>query len=105
MATVAAFMHTFYCQCEFFFFCFSLLSAGCEELTKLDLTVNFIGELSSIKSLQHNIHLKELFLMGNPCADFDGYRQFVVATLHQLKVCLLVPKMRASQDNGNQQLQ
>ncbi|XP_030879142.1 protein tilB homolog, partial [Leptonychotes weddellii] len=23
--------------------------------------------------------------MGNPCADFDGYRQFVVATLQQLK--------------------
>ncbi|XP_059248951.1 dynein axonemal assembly factor 11 isoform X2 [Mustela nigripes] len=58
---------------------------GCEWLTKLDLTVNFIGELSSIKTLQHNIHLKELFLMGNPCADFDGYRQFVVATLQQLK--------------------
>lgn len=58
---------------------------GCEELTKLDLTVNFIGELSSIETLQHNIHLKELFLMGNPCADFDGYRQFVVATLQQLK--------------------
>ncbi|XP_077606082.1 dynein axonemal assembly factor 11 isoform X1 [Crocuta crocuta] len=58
---------------------------GCERLTKLDLTVNFIGELSSVKTLQHNIHLKELFLMGNPCADFDGYRQFVVATLQQLK--------------------
>ncbi|XP_037357569.1 dynein axonemal assembly factor 11 isoform X1 [Talpa occidentalis] len=58
---------------------------GCEGLKKLDLTVNFIGELSSIKSLQHNIHLKELFLMGNPCADFDGYRPFVVATLQQLK--------------------
>ncbi|XP_047584078.1 dynein axonemal assembly factor 11 isoform X3 [Lutra lutra] len=58
---------------------------GCEWLTKLDLTVNFIGELSSIKTLKHNIHLKELFLMGNPCADFDGYRQFVVATLQQLK--------------------
>ncbi|KAG8515489.1 Protein tilB, partial [Galemys pyrenaicus] len=58
---------------------------GCEWLAKLDLTVNFIGELSSIKSLQHNIHLKELFLMGNPCADFDGYRPFVVATLQQLK--------------------
>ncbi|XP_012925054.1 protein tilB homolog isoform X2 [Heterocephalus glaber] len=58
---------------------------GCEVLTKLDLTVNFIGELSSVKSLTHNIHLKELFLMGNPCADFDGYRQFVVATLQQLK--------------------
>nr|XP_023419803.1 protein tilB homolog [Cavia porcellus] len=58
---------------------------GCEVLTKLDLTVNFVGELSSIKSLKHNIHLKELFLMGNPCADFDGYRQFVVATLEQLQ--------------------
>ncbi|XP_042110026.1 dynein axonemal assembly factor 11 isoform X3 [Ovis aries] len=58
---------------------------GCEGLTKLDLTVNFIGELSSVKTLQGNIHLKELFLMGNPCADFDGYRQFVVATLQQLK--------------------
>ncbi|XP_019506811.1 PREDICTED: protein tilB homolog isoform X2 [Hipposideros armiger] len=57
----------------------------CEGLTKLDLTVNFIGELSSVKTLQHNIHLKELFLMGNPCADFDGYRPFVVATLQQLK--------------------
>ncbi|XP_048214655.1 dynein axonemal assembly factor 11 [Perognathus longimembris pacificus] len=58
---------------------------GCEVLTKLDLTVNFIGDLSSIKTLKHNLHLKELFLMGNPCADFDGYRPFVVATLPQLK--------------------
>ncbi|KAM4865566.1 dynein axonemal assembly factor 11 isoform 2-T2 [Thomomys bottae] len=58
---------------------------GCEVLTKLDLTVNFIGDLSSIKTLKHNIHLKELFLMGNPCASFDGYRAFVVATLPQLK--------------------
>ncbi|XP_066120713.1 dynein axonemal assembly factor 11 isoform X1 [Saccopteryx bilineata] len=58
---------------------------GCEGLTKLDLTVNFIGQLSSVKALRHNIHLRELFLMGNPCADFRGYRQFVVATLQQLK--------------------
>ncbi|KAI1243640.1 hypothetical protein IHE44_0001273 [Lamprotornis superbus] len=35
---------------------------GCEELKKLDLTANFIGELSSIESLKCNIHLKELFL-------------------------------------------
>ncbi|XP_032936971.1 dynein axonemal assembly factor 11 isoform X2 [Catharus ustulatus] len=58
---------------------------GCEELKKLDLTANFIGELSSIESLKCNIHLKELFLVGNPCTEFEGYRQFVVATLHQLK--------------------
>ncbi|XP_025057880.1 protein tilB homolog isoform X4 [Alligator sinensis] len=61
---------------------------GCEELQKLDLTANFIGELSSIEVLKHNMHLKELFLMGNPCTEFEGYRQFVVATLHQLKKCL-----------------
>ncbi|XP_074413278.1 dynein axonemal assembly factor 11 isoform X2 [Zonotrichia albicollis] len=58
---------------------------GCEELKKLDLTANFIGELSSIESLKCNIHLKELFLMGNPCTEFEGYRQFVVATLQKLK--------------------
>nr|XP_021154536.1 protein tilB homolog [Columba livia] len=60
---------------------------GCEELKKLDLTANFVGELSSIEALKCNIHLKELFLVGNPCTEFEGYRQFVVATLHQLK-CL-----------------
>ncbi|XP_060631870.2 dynein axonemal assembly factor 11 [Anolis sagrei] len=59
---------------------------GCEDLQKLDLTANFIGELSSIKDLKNNIHLRELFLIGNPCTDFEGYRQFVVATLHQLRV-------------------
>ncbi|NWU90328.1 TILB protein, partial [Upupa epops] len=58
---------------------------GCEELQKLDLTANFIGELSSVETLKCNIHLKELFLVGNPCTQFEGYRQFVVATLHQLK--------------------
>ncbi|NXN97792.1 TILB protein, partial [Rhinopomastus cyanomelas] len=58
---------------------------GCEELKKLDLTANFIGELSSVETLKHNIYLKELFLVGNPCTQFEGYRQFVVATLHQLK--------------------
>ncbi|CAH2285951.1 tilB homolog isoform X1 [Pelobates cultripes] len=58
---------------------------GCESLQKLDLTVNFVGELSSVKSLQHNICLRELFLVGNPCAQFNGYRQYVVAMLPQLK--------------------
>lgn len=75
------------CQC-YPFICFCL-SPGCEELAKLDLTVNFIGELSSIKTLRGNVRLRELFLMGNPCADFEGYRQFVVAALPQLKVCSL----------------
>ncbi|XP_060537813.1 dynein axonemal assembly factor 11 isoform X5 [Pantherophis guttatus] len=58
---------------------------GCEDLQKLDLTANFIGELSSVKILKNNIHLEELFLVGNPCTDFEGYRQFVAATLQQLR--------------------
>eukprot|EP00063_Salmo_salar_P019737 XP_013994572.1 PREDICTED: protein tilB homolog isoform X3 [Salmo salar] len=58
---------------------------GCESLQKLDLTVNFVGQLSSVESLKHNILLRELFLVGNPCTEFEGYRQYVVASLPQLK--------------------
>ncbi|KAI1902040.1 hypothetical protein AGOR_G00040620 [Albula goreensis] len=58
---------------------------GCESLQKLDLTVNFVGQLSSVESLKDNLHLRELFLVGNPCAEFEGYRQYVVASLPQLQ--------------------
>lgn len=71
---------------HFVYLCVNFLSSGCECLQKLDLTVNFVGRLSSVQSLKHNIHLAELFLVGNPCTEFEGYRQFVVASLPQLKV-------------------
>ncbi|XP_061653895.1 dynein axonemal assembly factor 11 isoform X3 [Phyllopteryx taeniolatus] len=58
---------------------------GCENLQKLDLTVNFVGRLSSVETLKQNIHLSQLFLVGNPCTLFEGYRKYVVATLPQLK--------------------
>jgi len=48
--------------------------------------VNFVGKLSSVESLKQNLHLRELYLVGNPCADFQGYRQYVVAVLPQLQV-------------------
>lgn len=57
---------------------------GCEFLEKLDFTVNFIGDLLSVESLRHNLHLRELYLTGNPCTEYEGYREFVVATLPQL---------------------
>ena len=57
---------------------------GCEFLEKLDLTLNFVGDLLSIESLTHNVHLKELYLTGNPCTDYHGYREYVVAVLPQL---------------------
>ena len=41
-------------------FFFLLLFLGCESLQKLDLTVNFVGELTSIESLRGNYHFREL---------------------------------------------
>ncbi|KYN33342.1 Leucine-rich repeat-containing protein 6 [Trachymyrmex septentrionalis] len=58
---------------------------GLESLKKLDLTLNFIGNLQSVKSLRYNEHLEQLILMGNPCTDYEYYRQYVVATLPQLQ--------------------
>jgi len=59
----------------------------CESLQKLDLTVNFLDKagLLSVQSLQHNDHLAELYLLGNPCAEWHGYRPFIVGTLPQLR--------------------
>ncbi|KAG1680975.1 hypothetical protein FOA52_009934 [Chlamydomonas sp. UWO 241] len=59
----------------------------CEALNKLDLTMNFVPKagLLTVCSLQANEHLKELFLMGNPCADWQGYRQYVIATIPKLQ--------------------
>ena len=63
---------------------------GCESLQKLDLTVNFIPKagLLSLHSLQSNSQLHELHLLGNPCAEWQHYRPYVVALLPQL--CRLV---------------
>ena len=36
------------------------LLTGCESLQKLDLTVNFVGDLLSVEQLRENCHLKEL---------------------------------------------
>lgn len=54
-------------------------------MQKLDLTVNFVRDLLSVESLKVNSHLRELYLTGNPCTDYEGYREFVVASLPQLK--------------------
>lgn len=58
-----------------------------ESLTKLDLTLNFIGNLQSVQNLCANYNLSELILTGNYCCNYDGYRNYVLATLPQLK-CL-----------------
>ena len=58
---------TDYVSCSYFVIvlCFFvvliiLFGLGCESLQKLDLTVNFVGDLLSIESLKVNEHLKEM---------------------------------------------
>ncbi|XP_045780768.1 protein tilB [Maniola jurtina] len=56
----------------------------CESLQKLDLTLNFIGDIVSVESLTDNYNLENLYLTGNPCTDYENYRDFVIGTLPQL---------------------
>lgn len=60
----------------------------CESLKKLDLTVNFIDVpegLLSVAELSANEKLEDLYLTGNPCTSYEGYREFVVASLPSLQ--------------------
>lgn len=60
---------------------------SCESLTKLDLTCNFIecaGLLESLYNLKKCASVRELYLLGNPCADFAGCRELVAAVVDQL---------------------
>lgn len=61
--------------------------ARCESLKKLDLTVNFISKaaLPTVGSLRHNPHLEELYLLGNPCSEWEGYRKYVIGKVPQLR--------------------
>lgn len=61
---------------------------GCESLKKLDMTVNFVsieGLEESIYNLKANIMLEDLYMTGNPCEDWTGFRAYTVAHLPQLK--------------------
>lgn len=65
---------------------------GCESLQKLDLTVNFIDVDTiekSVECLSKCKNLKELYLTGNPCTEYnfdiyynnswEGCREFILA--------------------------
>ncbi|TPX65295.1 hypothetical protein SpCBS45565_g05253 [Spizellomyces sp. 'palustris'] len=58
---------------------------GCEALEKLDLTVNFVEDPLDVECLKGNAMLRELFLVGNPCTQKEGYREYVITALPQLK--------------------
>ena len=60
---------------------------GLESLQKLDLTMNFIDRagLLSLHSLRRNEGLRDLYMVGNPCCDWPGWRPFVVGTLPHVR--------------------
>lgn len=57
----------------------------CESLEKLDLTINFIQDLQSVENLKANFSLRELHLIGNPCTEIEGYREFIIGALPSLE--------------------
>jgi len=77
----------------------------CESLKKLDMTVNFVDveDLEeSIYNLKANVMLEDLYLTGNPCEDWPGFKMYVIAHLPRLKqldgkLVLPVERIRARQ--------
>ena len=59
----------------------------CESLNKLDLTLNFVDVdalRESCDALEFCPFMTELYLSGNPCTDWDGYRDYVIARVDTL---------------------
>ncbi len=55
---------------------------GCESLKKLDLTVNFVDVTDlhdSAVMLSKLPSLKELYMTGNPCEDWKGCKDYIIA--------------------------
>ena len=60
----------------------------CEFLTKLDLTINFVDVddlQESVDNLVDRDHLRDLFMMGNPCEqEWKGFKNYIIARLPQI---------------------
>ena len=60
----------------------------CESLNKLDLTLNFVDVEDLQESLEHLDwcpNLDELTMTGNPCTDWNNYKQYTIAKVPQIK--------------------
>ena len=60
----------------------------CESLAKLDLTLNFIDveDLEeSVDNLMECGEIQDVYLTGNPCCSWEGYKEYVIGRVSQLK--------------------
>lgn len=60
---------------------------GCESLQKLELTLNFV-DIEDLEESMDNLaelpDFRELYMVGNPCTDWEHWKDFVVAKLPHL---------------------
>ena len=80
----------------------------CEFLNKLDLTINFIDvdDLEeSIDNLIDRVHLKDLYMMGNPAEqEWGGFKNYVIARLPQVDALDGTEVTRSMRIRAEQQL-
>ena len=57
----------------------------CENLVKLDLTLNQIYDYRDFKSLAGLQRLREIHLIGNPCLDNNMCKEYIITTLKYLE--------------------
>ena len=60
---------------------------GCESLQKLELTLNFV-DIEDLEESMDNLaelpDFRELYMVGNPCTDWEHWKDYVVAKLPHL---------------------
>jgi protein TilB len=72
----------------------------CESLRKMDFTLNFIDAedlKSSCEELEWNPVFSELFMMGNPCMDWEEAKDYIIAkvdTINRLDGIDITKSMR-----------
>jgi protein TilB len=60
---------------------------GCESLQKLDLTLNFVDIEDfeeSVDNLADLPDFREIYLLGNPCTDWQHWKEYLMARLPNL---------------------
>mmetsp|Transcript_25023 Transcript_25023/g.18880 ORF Transcript_25023/g.18880 Transcript_25023/m.18880 type:complete len:120 (+) Transcript_25023:171-530(+) len=60
----------------------------CESLAKLDLTLNFVDVEDfeeSVENMAEVQSLNELYLTGNPCTNWPGYKEYIYAKVPNLR--------------------
>ena len=59
----------------------------CESLNKLDMTLNFVDLedfQSSCEEMEWCEMLTDLYFVGNPCTDWEHYKEYLIAKVPQI---------------------